>query len=532
MKRLFLFVALFVGLFGLLGKAEARLVDFYPEVLGRKMPSLKERALDCAEVGVWGYTGKAQQNIDCEKRLREVYGFNDALEDVLGFSVVTKYRTTLSSSMTATQTTVPVASIRTTDDHTLVMSDLGPAVYLTVEPGGVREEITKCTAITNSQWSSCTRGLAFFGTSEAEVAANRKAHNAGSIVVMSNVHYVYEQFIDKDADREYASGTKWFTSRELIFGDGVTTTKKKLYFCDSNATSSCSYIFSTNSTTADGQQELGFSTDGTTATEFVLNSGGTVFSTGNGLQLVSGVMSLRLAATSTSALGFSGNQLIVTTTFPNGLIVNADGLALSTSTPFSFSASSSFTGNAYNGLYINNVTSTNATTTQLGATVVSSTQIYVNGLTLGGTTTTRSNAHYHSTSSVTFIQVYTTGEATGAKVLYHGLGVVPSRVEAKARGITSDGTNANSAWSEGFTTSTIRSDNIVMSGALNEAGLPAAASYTTTTERIVQLRDDANASDFDALITAWDNQTITLTIDTNTAGTGSGNRLLFITVFK
>lgn len=137
-----------------------------------------------------------------------------------GFSVVTRYRTTLSSSMTSSQTTVPVASIATFDGHTLTMSDLGGKLYLTIEPGSSREEIVKCTAISSSQWASCTRGLAFYGTTETSVSANQKAHNAGSIVVMSNVHYVYEQFPDKDAE-ETIGGVKTFSNLPLWGLDAI-----------------------------------------------------------------------------------------------------------------------------------------------------------------------------------------------------------------------------------------------------------------------------------------------------------------------
>lgn len=142
-----------------------------------------------------------------------IYAGNELLVDepTLGFSVVSRYKTNLESSMTSSQTTIPVSTLNTFDGHTLTMADLGDAVYLTIEPGSSREEIVKCTTISGSYWASCTRGLAFYGTSESSVSANKFAHNAGAIVVMSNVHYVYEQLTDKDSD-ETIGGIKTYSS--------------------------------------------------------------------------------------------------------------------------------------------------------------------------------------------------------------------------------------------------------------------------------------------------------------------------------
>jgi len=133
---------------------------------------------------------------------------NDGL---LGFSVVTDYKTTLSSSISKTQSTIPASSVTTKDDHTLTMDDLGSKVFFVIEPGGRKEEIVMCTGISSSNWTGCTRGLAFYGSSTASVAANRETHNSGATLVLSNTHYVYEELVDKDAD-ETIQGIKTFGS--------------------------------------------------------------------------------------------------------------------------------------------------------------------------------------------------------------------------------------------------------------------------------------------------------------------------------
>lgn len=143
--------------------------------------------------------------------LETSYGYIPQTAGNLGFTVATRYKTTLSTSMTSVQTTLPVSSLITQDSHTLTMADLGTKVFLTVEPGGNKEEIIMCTGILSSSWTGCTRGLAFYGTSTASVAANQKTHSAGSVVIMSNVHYVYDEAVDKDS-AETIEGIKTFTS--------------------------------------------------------------------------------------------------------------------------------------------------------------------------------------------------------------------------------------------------------------------------------------------------------------------------------
>lgn len=164
--------------------------------------------------------------------------------------VVTNFRTTLSASMTATQSTVPVNSIQTTDatPHTLTIADLDNQVFLTLEPGTVREELVLCTGITDNGdgsgiFTGGTRGLLFYGGSTSGVAGNRYAHQAGSEVRISNVHYIFDELIDNNSD-ETIGGIKTFTSFPIKSGiliptaDGQFATKK---YADTVATGSANY---------------------------------------------------------------------------------------------------------------------------------------------------------------------------------------------------------------------------------------------------------------------------------------------------
>jgi hypothetical protein len=57
--------------------------------------------------------------------------------------------------------------------------------------------------------------LAFIGLSTAEVSANKKTHSASSQILMSNVHYVYNQLVDKES-AETIGGVKTYTSYPKI----------------------------------------------------------------------------------------------------------------------------------------------------------------------------------------------------------------------------------------------------------------------------------------------------------------------------
>ena len=105
---------------------------------------------------------------------------------------ITDYETTLSQPLTSSATTINVASITTTDSHTITAADFTPAIYFIVDPNNdAKKEIVKCTGVSGVAFTGCTRGLAFYGTTETSVSANQKSHGAGVQIVNSNVHYYY-----------------------------------------------------------------------------------------------------------------------------------------------------------------------------------------------------------------------------------------------------------------------------------------------------------------------------------------------------
>jgi len=355
---------------------EAGLWSYYNNELGQSLPSKEVRASYAEDIGIQNYSGTFQENVKLEKYLRDVnywenkvktgdvsesqialvpervwkrlipqviqtvkqpakneesLGFGDPIlgkettcldtacdalltreEQSLGFSVASRYRVALQSSMTSVQTTVPVSTLSTFDGHTLTMADLGNSVYLTLEPGSSREEITKCTSITSSQWSGCTRGLAFYGTSTVSVSANRKAHNAGSLVVMSNVHYVYDELADKD-DNETLSGLKTFTSLPITTSTSALCTTNN-QFCTKY------YIDNVGAggfTSANVSTTRGLSVDGSVPERVGINASSTT-----GIKF-DGSGRLYQAVSSTRALAQDSNGIYVTTT--QNLVFNSLG---------------------------------------------------------------------------------------------------------------------------------------------------------------------------------------------------------------
>lgn len=176
---------------------------------GLKLPSVHERALFAAQNGIPFYKGTLKQNSDLLSILENSIG---------SFSVATGFQKTLRVPMSATQSTVPVSSFGLKDGSTLTMAALGDKVFLDIDPGGLKEEVVVCTGIDGValNFTGCTRGLAFSGTSTVSNASIAYPHNASTPVVMSNVHYVYEQFVDVNNKTQTISGQKTFDTIPYI----------------------------------------------------------------------------------------------------------------------------------------------------------------------------------------------------------------------------------------------------------------------------------------------------------------------------
>lgn len=132
-------------------------------------------------------------------------------------NVVTSFKSTLSTSMTSTQSTLTPSSLVTGDatPHTLAMTDFGAIGYLVIEPGSAKMEIVSFTGISAGNFTGLTRGLAFYGTDGSEVPGNRYTHQAGSTVIVSNTHYVYKLLMDLDS-AQTVTAVKTFSASPIV----------------------------------------------------------------------------------------------------------------------------------------------------------------------------------------------------------------------------------------------------------------------------------------------------------------------------
>ena len=187
MKKILL-TLLFVGL-ALPMIAGATLYSYYQEQ-GQNLPSISERTPLAEQCGISNYQGLKMQNMALEACLRNM-GNSNILGGTGGLPI-TDYDSTLATPLTSSATTINVASVTTRDGHTITTSDIAPAIYLVLEPNNdAKKEIVKCTGVSGTAFTGCTRGLAFYGTTETAVSANQKTHGAGTEIVNSNVHYYY-----------------------------------------------------------------------------------------------------------------------------------------------------------------------------------------------------------------------------------------------------------------------------------------------------------------------------------------------------
>ena len=301
-----------------------------------------QRAVEAAKFGIWKWDGSLRQQ-------NELLAFMcpPSENGELGFSVATDYQKTLASPMTSSQSTLTVSSLVLKDGVTLSMTALGTRVFLTVEPGATKEEIIMCTGITASsnQFTGCTRGLAFSGTATTAVAANQYTHSAGSVVVMSNVHYVYQQYFDLSVtSTQTVSGPITFSGNQISIGDDTTTTNKFIYFPVNQGTEPYFKIVGpgAGSTTS----TFYFSLDG--SSDLQLNASGTTFGASStaGIFITSGLVGVNASSTAGLAFDTSG-VLYVNASTTGGLNFDGAGrIKLDTTDALTWTGTWLFQGNA------------------------------------------------------------------------------------------------------------------------------------------------------------------------------------------
>lgn len=391
----------------------------------KKIPwTFQNRANEAAKYGIWRYRGTYNQNI----------GLRDFLcpkEDVLGFSVATDYQKTLAAPVTASQSTLTVSSLVLKDGTTLDITALGGKVFLTLEPGANKEEIVMCTSITTTtnQFTGCTRGLAFSGTSTAGVVANQKTHNAGSTVVMSNVHYVYEQYVDVNDKDQTIAGDKtatgtWIFTTSTSWGDNTGTESKYFYIRNGDA----NYPYLRYNETLGSWQ---FSDDGVNSVTFATSaSSGLSASTTKGIFITDSQIGVNASSTGL-AFDASGNLYVVVSSTVSGVKTDVSGsIYFDQDGMYTFSKGINIPApvgstSSTNKNYVDFLVSQNMATGTAGTAIV-----YGNTLAIGATGTIVL-ADSDTTSTLSFIGIAASAGAAGDAITYvkpggilHGAGAL------------------------------------------------------------------------------------------------------------
>lgn len=537
-------VTIFIGV-----KVDATLFDYYDE-RGFTLPSKEDRAplaVQCQIVQFsWQYQGTYDQNIALEQCLRDLEVFEPIIP-FLGATTPrrpTEFKTFLNEQKTErhSDTTLKVTSVQTKDGFYIDPALLGDTIVLTINSGSSNSESILCTGLTTSTktFSGCTFGYRFDDPLNT-APENVKAHSPGEPVIISNTDtFLANQYFTLDGENTTTGSTTFrgnFTissttaSSSLNLGPGNTAYNKCLIV--QNGDTDKAYICYNETAGSDELGRFVISHDGVNSFELITSTQG-LASGGLGISVTNGVVAFDPVATSTSGLGYLGDQAIVATSSGGGITTDAGGVALNTSTGHVWLASSTFNG----GLNARTATTSYATTTILNSTVVSSTNFVFNGINANNlainSSTNAGSLHYHPTSTDAGTLFIPASGQTGSRIVPHNLGVTPSVITIIAVGGTSDGTNPNFGFSFGFSTSTVSAGGgQAHFGVLDETGRANASGFGSSTEhQIIYLPDDAGAADFDAYLTAKDPSSFTLNVVTNAGGTGSVGRILFWQAYK
>ena len=164
--------------------------------------------------GISNYRGTYTQNV-------KLLSYLEKNGQKLGVNIpVSGANWSLSQPISVNQTTVPLVSITDIHGVTLTQALLPTKIYLVIEPNSnSNSEIIVCPNSGydqgGSQFTNCTRGLSFSGSSEASNPTYERSHSSGASVIMSNVGQFYSNFVDIDSNQT-VGGVKTFSSSPIV----------------------------------------------------------------------------------------------------------------------------------------------------------------------------------------------------------------------------------------------------------------------------------------------------------------------------
>lgn len=112
---------------------------------------------------------------------------------------------TLKTSISLSATSIELNSFNLPDGTAIVSGDLGAINYATLAPGTANEEQITFTGLSGTTLTGVTRGISFDAPYSAD-SSLRKAHSAGTVLVLSNTAAFYDSFVNKNND-ETITGT-------------------------------------------------------------------------------------------------------------------------------------------------------------------------------------------------------------------------------------------------------------------------------------------------------------------------------------
>ena len=112
-----------------------------------------------------------------------------------GYAPVTGFSTMTTARISASDTTIPVASVSDKAGNAIVPANISSSstvyMYFSLEPGTTREEPVVCTGISGLNLTGCIRGVPFQGSTITSSSTIAQIHNAGSAVIMTNLGVFY-----------------------------------------------------------------------------------------------------------------------------------------------------------------------------------------------------------------------------------------------------------------------------------------------------------------------------------------------------
>ena len=171
--------------------AAQNLWEFYHQQ-GTSLPSLAERRPEAALCGIPNYVGTAEQN---KQLLRCLEG----QMNIGAGNPVSATDWSLAASVSVSDTEFILTHVNDLRGNAIATSSLPFKLYFGVEAESPDNfEIVTCPRSgfdqVNKKFSGCTRGLAFSGSAETQVSANRKAHSSGVSFNMTNVGQFFNLF--------------------------------------------------------------------------------------------------------------------------------------------------------------------------------------------------------------------------------------------------------------------------------------------------------------------------------------------------